>query len=141
MPHQAPRGAPNGVASCFADHVRNESIEPLALALRRPGGEIDKQHLVITKCGLAQWVKDDRIVLDRTSITREQARQAGTYRSGQVLELRTYLTKQGLARGDMGKDIAVERGKVVLAMRNGTQRVIEPWRRPPNLTAEALILQ
>jgi conjugative relaxase-like TrwC/TraI family protein len=80
-------------------------------------------------------------VLDRISVTREQARQVSTYRVGQVLELRTDLTRQGLARGDMGKVIAIERGKVVLTMRDGTKRIFEPQRLSPNLKADAVMLQ
>lgn len=79
-------------------------------------------------------------VLDRISVTREQARQVNTYRAGQMLELRTDLTRQGLARGDMGKVIAIERGKVVLAMRDGSKRIFEPQRLPPNLKADAVML-
>ena len=81
------------------------------------------------------------IVLDRVSMTREGARQPGSYREGHVLELRTNLPSQKLQRGDRGVIESVERGKVLLRMPDGSRRVFDPQRLPPNLKEDAIVLQ
>jgi conjugative relaxase-like TrwC/TraI family protein len=77
-------------------------------------------------------------VLDRVNATREGARQMRAYRPGHVVEIRTDLPSQGMARGDRGVVTAVERDRVRLAMNGGGERLFRPDRLPRNLDRQAV---
>lgn len=77
-------------------------------------------------------------VLDRVTVTREGARQERAYKVGRVVEFRTDLPSQQLARGTRGTVIGVERGQVVLRMADGSHRLFLPDRLPRNLRHDAV---
>lgn len=77
-------------------------------------------------------------VLDRVTVTREGARQERAYEPGRVVEVRTDLPSQQLARGDRGTVIGVESGQVVLRMADGSHRLFLPGRLPRNLKHDAV---
>ncbi len=77
-------------------------------------------------------------VLDRVSVTREGARQERAYEGGRVVEFRTDLPSQQLARGDRGTVVGMERGQVVLRMVDGSHRLFLPDRLPRNLKHDAV---
>ena len=77
-------------------------------------------------------------VLDRVTVTREGARQERAYERGRVVEFRTDLPSQQLARSDRGTVVGVERGQVVLRMADGSHRLFLPDRLPRNLKHDAV---
>jgi ATP-dependent exoDNAse (exonuclease V) alpha subunit len=77
-------------------------------------------------------------VLDRVTVTREGARQERAYEAGRVVEFRTDLSSQQLARGTRGTVVGVERGQVVLRMADGSHRLFLPDRLPRNLKHDAV---
>lgn len=77
-------------------------------------------------------------VLDRVTITREGARQERAYQVGRVVDIRTDLPSQQLARGTRGTVVGVERGQVVLRMADGSHRLFLPDRLPRNLSHDAV---
>lgn len=77
-------------------------------------------------------------VLDRVTTTREGARQEQAYRPGHIVEVRTDLPSQGMARGDRGTVVSVERGQVVLRMTDGQHRPLLPGRLPRNINEHAI---
>jgi ketosteroid isomerase-like protein len=77
-------------------------------------------------------------VLDRVNATREGARLMRAYRLGHVVEVRTNLPSQGLARGDRGIVIGVEGDRVRLGMADGTDKLFRPGRLPRNLDRDAV---
>ncbi len=79
-------------------------------------------------------------VLDRVTITREGARQMKGYREGRIVEFRTNLPSQGIRQGDRGKVQGMDKGPVVLAMADGSQRRFEPDRLPRNLAHDAVTI-
>lgn len=79
-------------------------------------------------------------VLDRVTITREGARQMKGYRTGRVVLFRTNLPSQGISRGDRGVVQGTDKGRVLLAMADGSRRRFEPGRLPRNLAQDAVTL-
>ena len=77
-------------------------------------------------------------VLDRVTVTREGARQERAYQVGRVVDIRTDLPSQQLARGTRGLVVGVERGQVVLRMADGSHRLFLPDRLPRNLKHDAV---
>lgn len=77
-------------------------------------------------------------VLDRVTVTREGARQERAYEAGRVVDIRTDLPSQQLARGTRGTVVGVERGQVVLRMADGSHRLFLPDRLPRNLKHDAV---
>ena len=80
------------------------------------------------------------IVLDRASVTKEGARQLEHYRDGRIVEIRTDLPSQRLARGDRGVVIGVDGKDVTLRMRSGKEQLFRPERLPKNLKHDAVSL-
>jgi ATP-dependent exoDNAse (exonuclease V) alpha subunit len=79
-------------------------------------------------------------VLDRVTITREGARQMKGYREGRIVAFRTNLPSQGIRQGDRGQVQGMDKGQVVLAMADGSQRRFEPDRLPRNLAHDAVTI-
>ncbi len=79
-------------------------------------------------------------VLDRVTITREGARQMKGYREDRIVEFRTNLPSQGIARGDRGVVQGTDKGTVLLAMSDGSRRQFEPGRLPRNLAQDAVTI-
>lgn len=77
-------------------------------------------------------------VLDRVNATREGARQMRAYQPGHVVEFRTDLPSQRMARGDRGVVIAIEGDGVRLRMTSGDDRLFRPARLAKNLTRDAV---
>ncbi len=77
-------------------------------------------------------------VLDRVTVTREGARQERAYQPGRVVEFRTDLPSQQLARGGRGVVVGVQRGQVVLRLADGRHRLLLPDRLPRNLRHDAV---
>lgn len=77
-------------------------------------------------------------VLDRVTVSREGARQARAYQPGHVVEFRTDLPSQQLARGDRGTVVSVDCGQVLLRMADDSQRLFLPDRLPRNLKSDAV---
>lgn len=77
-------------------------------------------------------------VLDRVSSSKEGARYTTNYREGQVVEFRTALTSQGLARGDRGVVTGIKGDRVTLAMHSGGEKVFRPDKLPKNLKEDAV---
>jgi conjugative relaxase-like TrwC/TraI family protein len=80
------------------------------------------------------------VVLDRVTITREGARQIKGYQQDRIVEFATNLTSQGFDRGERGRVIGVENGKVELLMPDGELRRFDPARLPRNLKSDAVTL-
>jgi conjugative relaxase-like TrwC/TraI family protein len=81
-------------------------------------------------------------VLDRVTITREGARQLTGYKDDRIVEFRTNLPSQGFERGEMGRVLGVESGRVELLMADGELKLFQPERLPRNLAHDAVsILQ
>ena len=77
-------------------------------------------------------------VLDRVNATREGARQMRGYQPGRIVEVRTDLPSQDLARGDRGVVIGAERDRVRLRMADGAEKLLQPDRLPKNLQRDAV---
>lgn len=77
-------------------------------------------------------------VLDRVTTTREGARHEQAYRSGHIVEFRTNLPSQRMARGDRGTVVSVDRGQVLLRMADGQNRLFLPDKLPRNLANDAV---
>ena len=77
-------------------------------------------------------------VLDRVNATREGARQMRAYQPGHVVEFRTDLPKQGIARGDRGTVSGVEGDRVRLSMTSGAEKLFRPDRLTRNLKQDAV---
>lgn len=77
-------------------------------------------------------------VLDRVNSTREGARQMKGYQPGRVVEIRTDLPSQRLARGDRGVVTGIDGDRVSLKMRSGEERVFRPGKLAKNLKNDAV---
>ena len=79
-------------------------------------------------------------VLDRVNIGLEGARQLRGYQEGRIVEFSSNLKSQGFAKGERGKVVDVESGKVELRMPGGELRKFDPSRLPRNLTRDAVVI-
>ena len=79
-------------------------------------------------------------VLDRVNIGREGARLMKGYQPDRIVEIRTDLPSQGLARGDRGTVIGIEGDRVRLAMRGGGEKLFRPAHLSRNLTQDAVTI-
>ncbi|NTS66675.1 relaxase domain-containing protein [Sphingomonas sp. HHU CXW] len=77
-------------------------------------------------------------VLDRVNATKEGARQMRAYQPGHVVEFRTDLPSQGLARGDRGVVTGSEGDRVRLSMASGAEKLFRPDRLAKNLKHDAV---
>jgi conjugative relaxase-like TrwC/TraI family protein len=79
-------------------------------------------------------------VLDRVNIGREGARQLKGYAEGRIVEFKTNLRSQGMATGDRGTVLGIERGKVELLMEGGEIRKFDPEKIPRNVSHDAVAI-
>ena len=79
-------------------------------------------------------------VLDRVSVTREGARQPAAYVTGRVVDFRTELPSQGIARGEQGRVTKSREGLVRLRMQDGRLHMFKPSKLPRNLKTDAVSL-
>ena len=79
-------------------------------------------------------------VLDRINIGLEGARQLRGYQEGRIVEFSSNLKSQGFAKGERGKVVDIEGGKVELRMPGGVLRKFDPSRLPRNLSRDAVVI-
>jgi conjugative relaxase-like TrwC/TraI family protein len=133
---------PETAAKLWADLPRKQRESTLLLASGRSmrtaaNAAVQQERL---KRGELQGPGQKLTVLDRVTITREGARQMKGYRKGRVVQIRTNLPSQGLARGDRGVVQGTDKGRVHLAMADGSTRQFEPGRLPRNLAQDAVTI-
>ena len=89
-------------------------------------------------CGELEGKGLKHIILDRQSMSREEARTLGPYREGRIVEFRAELKSQGIAKGTVARVVGQAKDKVVLAASGDRQLVFTPAKLARNLTADAV---
>ena len=76
-------------------------------------------------------------ILDRVNLSREEMRHLRPYQAGRIIEIRTAMPRQGLAKGTLGRIVGVEGDKVIFDTDRG-RSTFTPGRLARNLGEDAV---
>jgi conjugative relaxase-like TrwC/TraI family protein len=140
--HEAPRHEVVARAvsawACLPDDARNQTL--LIGAGRRLTAELNAEAQSIRQFNREITGRTRlHIIHERVRMSREEARTMGPYREGLLVEFRSELTRQGIAKGTMARIVGIERDKVRLDA-GGQSLTFHPAKLARNLSEDAVSL-
>jgi conjugative relaxase-like TrwC/TraI family protein len=116
--HEAPRHEVVARAvsawACLPDDARNQTL--LIGAGRRLTAELNAEAQSIRQLNREITGRTrQHTIHERVRMSREEARTMGPYREGLLVEFRSELTRQGIAKGTLARIVGIERDKVGLS--------------------------
>lgn len=121
---------------CLPQEVRDQT--PLIAAGRRLTAELNAEAQTIRQFN-GEFTGRSRVhtVYDRVNVSREEARTMLPFREGRIVEIRSDLTRQGLAKGTVARIVGVDRDKVHLEA-DGERLMLVPSKLARNLGEDAV---